>query len=228
MSRNVETVNEIVDRSVVQPCRSIEELSIKIAERLLEVHPYASCSSVTIEAPYFIERCFGGRKSLESYTIHARTTAKKEGNNLTELGVSVCGMTVCPCAMENVRATLELPEDGVPVISHNQRNETTLFVSIPPDSEIEAEDLIDTVEASLSTPTFEYLKRDSEAQIVIDAHNRPMFVEDVVRGILTKLVEKYSTLPDDTCIYVRSTSMESIHKHDAFAERTTTLGELRE
>ena len=230
MSRNVETINEVIDRSVVKPCSSMEGLSNFVAERLLEVHPYAGCSSVNIEAPYFIERTFMGKRSLERYNINARSTAIKNQATITELGVTVYGMTVCPCAMENVRATLNLPEgEGTPpVISHNQRNVVNLFIQVPEGHNVEAEDLIDIVEASQSTPTFEYLKRDAEAKIVIDAHNNPKFVEDVVRGILARIVTKYDTLPDTTSIHVRSTSQESIHKHDAFAERTTTLGELRE
>ncbi|RLF39499.1 MAG: GTP cyclohydrolase I FolE2, partial [Thermoplasmata archaeon] len=40
--------------------------------------------------------------------------------------------------------------------------------------------------------------------------------------------KKYKDLPDDTIVIARSESEESIHKHNAFAERITTLGELRE
>ncbi len=52
-------------------------------------------------------------------------------------------------------------------------------------------------------------------------------MEDVVREILTRILEKYTELPDDVVVTVRSESEESIHKHNAFAERVTTLGELR-
>jgi GTP cyclohydrolase-4 len=41
------------------------------------------------------------------------------------------------------------------------------------------------------------------------------------------VVERYSDLPDTTEVIVRSESKESIHKHNAFAERVTSLGELR-
>ena len=34
-------------------------------------------------------------------------------------------------------------------------------------------------------------------------------------------------VPDDVEVVVKSESEESIHKHNAFAERTATLGELR-
>ena len=53
-------------------------------------------------------------------------------------------------------------------------------------------------------------------------------MEDVVRNGLTLVTEKYTDLPDDTEVVVKSDSEESIHKHNAYAERAATLGELRE
>ena len=94
--------------------------------------------------------------------------------------------------------------------------------------EVEANDLIDILEQSFSSPTFEILKRSDEAAVVINAHRNPKFVEDVVRDILTKVLERYHDLPDEVKVTVRSESQESIHKHNAFAERVTSMRELRE
>jgi GTP cyclohydrolase-4 len=93
---------------------------------------------------------------------------------------------------------------------------------------VEANDLIDLVEASFSSPTYELLKRPDEGQVIINAHSNTKFVEDVVRAVLDNFVKKYPDLPDDVFIDVISDSEESIHKHDAFAEREATLGELRQ
>jgi len=49
----------------------------------------------------------------------------------------------------------------------------------------------------------------------------------VVRDILKNIICDYGNLPDDTMVIVRSESEESIHKHNAYAERITTLGELK-
>jgi GTP cyclohydrolase-4 len=92
---------------------------------------------------------------------------------------------------------------------------------------VDADDLIDIVEHSFSSPTYSILKRKEEAELVIKAHTKPKFVEDVVRDILSAVLKKYSNLPDEVLVIVRSESEESIHKHNAFAERVTTLGELR-
>jgi len=92
---------------------------------------------------------------------------------------------------------------------------------------IEADDIINLVENSFSSPTFELLKRDDEAAVVINAHKNPKFVEDVVRDVLKRIVEKYTNLPGNVELTVKSESEESIHKHNAFAERTATMEELR-
>ena len=100
-------------------------------------------------------------------------------------------------------------------------------MEVPEEWEIEANDLIDLIEASFSSPTYEILKRDDEAAVVMNAHSNPKFVEDVVRDVLKKILEKYPQLPDDCMLIVRSESEESIHKHNAFAERHTSMGDLR-
>ena len=71
------------------------------------------------------------------------------------------------------------------------------------------------------------MKRDDEALVTLKAHENPKFVEDVVRDILGRILERYPNLPDSVVVTVRSESEESIHKHNAYAERVTTLGELR-
>jgi len=59
------------------------------------------------------------------------------------------------------------------------------------------------------------------------AHRNPKFVEDVVRDVLERLLKRYPKMPDSTQVRVKSEAEESIHKHNAFAERSTTFGELR-
>jgi GTP cyclohydrolase-4 len=100
-------------------------------------------------------------------------------------------------------------------------------VEVPEGHKIEAEDLIKIVEESLSSPIYEVLKREDEVEVVLRSHNNPNFVEDVVRKILVKTVEKFKSLPDETMVFARSESIESIHQHNAVAERISFLRELR-
>jgi len=237
LSRNLEIINELVDRSVREPVESLEALVETIAVLLLKRHDYATTSEVWAEADYFLERTSpGGQTSLEPYRLVARADARRGAAHVDRsIGVEVLGMTACPCAMEMVRERLaeahpevrDLPE-SVPVITHNQRNRTTLILQEPPGHEVEADELIQIVEDSMSAPTYELLKRPDEGRLVERAHRNPKFVEDVVRDVLDRLLRRYPRMPDSTWVRVKSESEESIHKHNAFAERSTTFGELRE
>jgi GTP cyclohydrolase-4 len=236
MSRNVEIITEMIDESVRSKVHSLEELAGKICKELLDRHDYAGYAEVTMRSLYFLERrTEGGRKTLEPFKLMAKATARRGNGLMKQVGVEVEGMTACPCAMETVQHRLSgsVPEvaslvaQNVPMITHNQRNRTTLMMEVPEHVDIEADDLIDIVEGALSSPTFGILKRDDEASVVLRAHRNPKFVEDVVRDILGKLLERYGDLEDSVHLTVRSESEESIHKHNAFAERITTLGELR-
>lgn len=236
MSRHVEVINEIVDESVRAPVESLEALSEEIASTLLKRHEYASKSEVNISSDYFLERELpSGVKSLESYKLLGQAKAQR-GKDINKklIGVEVIGMNACPCAMETIREVLATDKPvfkeelkDVPMITHNQRNISTLMIEVPSNYLIEADDLIEIVEQSMSSPTYEILKRSDEGKVVYGAHTKPQFVEDVVREILTRVLEKYPDLPDDLEVTVRSESEESIHKHNAFAERVTTIGELR-
>lgn len=230
LSRNVEAIADVVDKSVRAPVSGLEDLAVDICKRLLDKHEYATYSEVRSHADYFLEKKSPlGRRSLERYKIMACAEAlKSEPQKMKKrIGVEVIGMTACPCAMEETKIRLGMDESDVPFITHNQRNLANLMIDVPEDCDIEADDLIEIVEESFSSPTREILKRDDEAELVLRAHDNPKFVEDVVRGILGRIVEKYRNLPDDVVLRVKSESQESIHKHNAFAERVTTLGELR-
>lgn len=235
MSRNVEVTGEVVDKSVREPVESLEKLTSEMCDILLERHEYASYSEVDIRADYFLERESPmGRKSLENYEIRAKTEALKGEKKRTYIGVTVVGLNACPCAMETVKEYYKESHpdyreciETLPFLTHNQRNISTVMIEVPEGKNVEVNDLIDIIESSLSSPTREILKRQDEARIVIGAHENPKFVEDVVRDILARILKKYIDFPDETHISVKSESEESIHKHNAFAERVTTFGELR-
>ncbi len=229
MSRNLEVLSRVIDDSVRESVSGLEDLGFKICQELLVRHEYATCSEVHMSADYFLERGMSnGNTSLESYRLKASAKSIRGGQTKKCIGVEVMGMTACPCAMEEVRARRGITDENVAMsITHNQRNVTSLSLEVPADRPLEADKLIQIVEECLSSPTYEILKRADEAQVVIDAHSNPKFVEDVVRDVLRSVLEKYKDLPDDVRVQVTSESYESIHKHNAYAERDTTMGELR-
>jgi GTP cyclohydrolase-4 len=228
MSRNLELVSDIIDLNLKKPVSDLESFCAKTAKLLLEKHDYATFSEVKAEADYFLERKYpSGKKGLEPYQLVAEARAKSSGEIKKLIGVRVIGMTTCPCAREVIKTIGKYEQKNIPP-THNQRNITTLMIEVPGDDKsVDANNLIDIAEKSFSSPTYGILKRKEEGQIVFDAHKNPKFVEDVVRDILSAILDKYNNLPDDVMVVVRSESEESIHKHNAFAERVTTLGELR-
>ncbi len=237
MSRNLEAVAELIDARTAEPVPSLEALCARLAAVLLERHDYAKDTEIHAEADYFLPRqAPGGIRSMENYRLiaEARAVRGEPGTAPTVrkgIGVEVEGMTACPCAMETARQLLRergIPQnDEGPTITHNQRNKAALLIEVPTEVELEADELIDLVEGCLSAPTYEILKRRMEGELVVRAHEKPMFVEDVVREILDRVLERYGELGDDTHVVARSEASESIHKHNAYAERVTTLGQLR-
>lgn len=231
MSRNIESINEILDEAVRTEIPSIEELASLMAKDLLGRHEYATRAEVAFECDYFLERTSpSGASSLENYRLLARAFVDRDGSVSRMIEAEAVGMNACPCGMETARKLTEERLGFTPPdlwLSHNQRNIARLYVEVPQGVEVEANELIDILENAESSPTHEILKRQDEAEIILKAHLNPKFVEDIVRDILGAVIERFSQLPDSACIIAQSESHESIHKHNAFAERRTTMGELR-
>lgn len=236
MSRNLEALADILDEEVAREAVSLENLCRRVALRLLEKHDYASHAHVKADADYFLTRKNpGGKPSVEAYRLLAdaeafRGKGKAAPTTARRIGVEVVGMSACPCAMETVRHKLEakgrkVPAD-LPFITHNQRNRVVLRLDLPGEADVEAADLVGLCEAGLSAPTYELLKRGDEGDLVLQAHHNPRFVEDVVREVLHATAAHYKALGPDVAVFVSSEAEESIHKHNAYAERHTTLGAL--
>jgi GTP cyclohydrolase IV len=83
------------------------------------------------------------------------------------------------------------------------------------------------VEASMSSPIYELLKRPDELFVVEHAHLQPRFVEDSVRVALKSVLDQLPDLADDDFVLSRQLNFETIHAHEVVAERYGTIGELR-
>jgi GTP cyclohydrolase IV len=240
LSRNAEILAEIVDETATRPAASLENACSAIAVELLHRHAYATEASVDAAAEYFLRQGVSeARRSFEDYTLLAEaSSARGDAGAVTvrrAVGAEAVGMTACPCAMETCRARLtdEFPllSDprlaGLPMISHNQRNRTRLVFELDGSAEVEADELIAAIEAAQSSPTYAILKRGDEAQVVLDAHRRPKFVEDVLRDLLASLPQRFPAVPDDVAVRASTVSEESIHKYNVEASHRITFGELR-
>src|SRR5436853_5669586 len=92
---------------------------------------------------------------------------------------------------------------------------------------LQAQDLLDIVEGSMSSEIYELMKRSDEGAVVEKAHRRPRFVEDCVREMVRGVVERLDFLSDRHFVSARQENLETIHQHNVQAERFGLLGEIR-
>src|SRR5437879_3425362 len=121
----------------------------------------------------------------------------------------------------DVERILEL----VPIATHNQRGRGTLYVG--GDRPVNAEQLADIVESSMSSPIYELLKRPDELFVVEHAHLQPRFVEDSVRVALKSVLDEFPSLEDGDFVLSQQVNFETIHAHEVVGERYGTIGALR-
>jgi GTP cyclohydrolase I/GTP cyclohydrolase-4 len=239
MSRFPELFGEAIDEVVISEAFLVEELAEHIALHIVE-RQRAVRAEVRIVARYPLARRtpVTGLPTQEISSLIGLATAT-EGSTRRLVGVEASGLNACPCAQGLVRgrASERLLEAGfdetdverilelVPVATHNQRGRGTLYVGTR--EPINAEELVRIVEASMSSPVYELLKRPDELFVVEHAHLQPRFVEDSVRHAIRDTLERYPGLGDGDFVLSRQVNLETIHTHDVLAERFGTVGELR-
>ncbi len=245
MSRNPEAISEVLEEVVDKTTVEIESVCAEIVNSLLKKHKYAKRAEVSMKSDFMIMKKSPVTKvkTQEMTKIIADAIGYRSDDGVVirkMIGAEVVGMTVCPCAQESVKEyskqkllkfldeeTTQKVLDTVPFASHNQRGRGMVMIEVPEQHLIRGEDLIRIIEDSMSSSVCELLKRTDENAVVVNAHQNPMFVEDCVRNMVQKILEEYSHLPDDTLVTVRQVNEESIHRHNAFAEKVATLGELK-
>ena len=239
MSRFPELFEEAIERVVIGEALVIEALAEHIAEHIVR-RQRALRAEVRIRAQYPLQRRTPVTKlATQEMVALIGIAAASESAARRVVGVEATGINACPCAQGLVRAQaeerlLEAGFDGddverilelVPLATHNQRGRGTLYVGT--EHQLNAERLVDIVEASMSSPVYELLKRPDELFVVEHAHLQPRFVEDSVRVALATTLERFPELEDDDFLYSRQINLETIHSHDVLAERFGTVGELR-
>jgi GTP cyclohydrolase I/GTP cyclohydrolase-4 len=211
-----------------------ETLAAHIAERVRDRQDGCR-AEVTIAARYPENKPapVSGTPTQEIYTMFGAAVASTSGTRRL-VGVQAQGMTACPCAQEMVSdsARERLREDGftddeiarvfkaVPI--------GTLHIGCPEGctEPLEAEVLLEIVEASMSSEIYELMKRPDELHVVEKAHRHPRFVEDCVREMVRMALDRFGGLDDAAFVSARQENLETIHKHNVVAERHGLMGEL--
>ncbi|MBO8182978.1 MAG: GTP cyclohydrolase I FolE2 [Archaeoglobus sp.] len=243
LSRNFEAVDEVIESLTAKPVKTVEELTVKMAETLLERHEYATKAEVKMVSELIMRKRTPAtsQKTQEVVKIFSDAQRWKDGRKMVMIGVEVMGITACPCAQELVKskAANELEKAGlseeviskvlniVPVSTHNQRGRATLKIEVRDGFVPSLDELIEIAKSAMSYDVYEILKREDELLVVEMAHRNPRFVEDSVRIMAKNTVERFRNAPDDVLVIFRQENEESIHQHNVVAERVSTIGELR-
>jgi GTP cyclohydrolase I/GTP cyclohydrolase-4 len=240
MSRFPELFGEAIDEVVREETLLVEVLAGNIAAQILE-RQQALRAEVSISARYPLERLtpVTQLRTQELVTLIGQAVATPLGVRRA-IGVEATGINACPCAQGLVRerAAERLADDGfgaedverilalVPLATHNQRGRGRLLIGTG--AHIRGEELAEIVESSMSSPIFELLKRPDELFVVEHAHLQPRFVEDSVRVMIGQVLGRYGdVLAASDFVEAQQVNFETIHNHDVLAERSGTVGELR-
>jgi len=247
MSRNFEVIDEVLQQATSGEVTGIEEVCNAVARKLLDHHEYADRTEVRMKSMFMIKRKtpVSEMNCDEVVKVVASSVAQRNNRNpivRKSIGAEVTGITACPCAqniMKEIAVTklrgLDVPEATieefmaeVPMATHNQRGRGFLCIETDDDQRVNLEEIIDVLKDSMSARTFELLKRGDEAHVVFNAHKNARFVEDCVREMAKQVLSRFSYLPGDSLFTLRQTNEESIHQHNAYAERKATLAELKD
>ncbi|PWR73519.1 GTP cyclohydrolase MptA [Methanospirillum stamsii] len=245
LSRNFEVIDEVLQSAIEGEVKEIEQLCSRVARRLLDKHEYADRTEVQMRSEFMVsgETPVTGTACQEVVKVFASAIAQrtfKEPIVRKSIGAEVTGMTACPCAQnimqERAREVMEqlgIEKNKieqffaeVPMATHNQRGRGFLSIETDDESHVKLEKIIMILKNSMSTPIFELLKRGDEGHVVLSAHKNPRFVEDCVREMARRVHTEFGDLPGDSVVTIAQDNEESIHQHDAFAERQATIAEL--
>jgi len=243
MSRNMEVIDEVLEEAVAEPVYRAEDVCRVAADRLLTKHDYTTEATVEMEAEYVLkERTPESDKPTQgTVDIVASATASEGEPTREEIGARVTGMTVCPCSqgMMSARAAEKLEELGVdegdvteflrevPQAGHSQRGHATLAIEQYGGPDIDLWDIVEVARDAMSARIYNMAKRPDEDHMTYQSHANAKFVEDCVRSMAEDVVAEFEELPDSAVVRMQQENDESIHQHDAYAERVAEIGDLR-
>jgi GTP cyclohydrolase I len=192
MSRFIEVLHHYHQDNIVF---NLEKLLSEIKKSLK-----ADAAYIELSFPYFIRKIAPVSKTASYLDYRCFFNASLQDEYVFWIGVQVPVTSLCPCSKEISRFG-----------AHNQRSIVTLKVQY---SEfVWLEELIELVEKVSSCEIFPLLKRSDEKYVTEKAYQNPMFVEDMIRELTTKLKN------DSRMVHfeIEAENFESIHNHSAYA-----------
>ncbi len=193
MSRFVEALHEHEDPYDVESLRPFLET---LRNRL-----HSTAAYLTLQFPFFLEKKAPVtlRSSLMNYQVTLNASLSENEYRLRQR-IKIPLKTLCPCSKS-------IAKYG----AHNQRGVVT--VQVETRRTVWVQDLIQMVESSGSSQLYALLKRPDEKHVTEEAYENPVFVEDLVRNVVTHLQNDERIV----CYQVEAENFESIHNHNAYA-----------
>jgi GTP cyclohydrolase IB len=168
----------------------------------------AESARIEVRFPYFLERVAPVSGATAPMDYECWFVGEVNGGaDDFKVGVRVPVTSLCPCSKA-------ISDYG----AHNQRGLVTIEVRGERDPKgypalIWIEELIAVAETSGSAPVYPLLKRADERHVTMQAYDNPVFVEDMVRNVASKLQADARI----SWFKVDAVNQESIHNHSAFA-----------
>jgi GTP cyclohydrolase FolE2 len=227
MSRIEDVIGRLHDRQFLDLRHYAQEL----ARQVLDLQYAAHCRvDLSGKVPIVRNSSVSGKKSIDTVEISAEVIVKRldtgQGMTKTAVGIGVNHITACPCTQAYNRVLFGEERD-CPLPTHSQRSFTRLVMSDTNGRPTYAE-MLHCLEVALHV-TQDLLKRSDEAELVLQSHRRPQFIEDAVRET-AKAVGGYfaAILPGETAIQIEALSLESIHIHDVRCHLEVALSQIIE
>lgn len=221
MSRIEEEIEAMGRRNIETPM----EYAIGLLRAVIDSQPNeGGAIDIEGEVPIWRETPLSGKRSLESLWVRVLAEIKPTpGEGKVEYGVGLHHITACPCTQEYNKAIFGKEGKGRPLPTHSQRNFTTLMIGVQlgPDGSffcVGLDELVEILEEAIHVIQG-LLKRPDEAELVLKAHLKPQFVEDVVRAVAGCALDRLEGRIEEEGAFlsVETVSLESIHTHNVKA-----------
>ncbi len=217
MSRNLEAINEIIERASEKPVYKLEELCSDVVLEILHRHSYASMSEVSMESRLMVHRRSPLGKATQDFVkLIAKAKAERsDGVTLTrEVGAEIQGIIFHFAGNGGNRMC-------------TQRARARLSISTHGDEYVPIEDILDILETSLSAKAYGALSREEESIVLSQACSTPRSPREVVKAILSGVRERFPELADDARVVAQCTAQEPLFTFKSIARVELSVGELK-
>jgi GTP cyclohydrolase IB len=196
MSRMVSVIDDMRDAVSLA---TLPDLLTSMLQRL-----DAESGRIELDFPWFVRKSAPVSRVASMMDYQVTLSADVSNRERTvKATVVVPVMSLCP-------SSKAISDYG----AHNQRSHLTMTVQPREHAAVSLGALVAIAEDEASCELYGLLKRADEKYVTERAYDRPRFVEDLVRGVASRLAND----PRLAAYRVAAENFESIHNHSAYAE----------